>query len=211
MSRARFGSVFAIVAGLLCAPRLGAQNNAPLAVAHDASNNHRGVLRLGDVLADNELRDAVRSGLPLRIRFRVELWKDRLVDELMGAEQWTTVLTFDPLSEEYTVRMRALGNSSKSFPEYDAARAAIEGAYLVSLRPGEKGRFYYIADVAIETLSLSDLDELERWLKGELQPAVTGDRSIPGALGQGARRLFMRVLSLPERRYEVRSGRFRMP
>jgi hypothetical protein len=48
-------------------------------------------------------------------------------------------------------------------------------------------------------------------LKGELQPAVSGDRSLPGAIGQGARRLFIRVLSLPERRLEGRSERFRMP
>jgi len=192
----------------LCARSVPAQS---LSVSHDAANSYRGVLRIRDVLADGELLDAVRSGLPLRLRFRVELWKDRVVDELQGAEQWTTVLTFDPLSEQYVVRTRAFNTTSKSFAIYDEARAAIEGAYLISLRPGGKGRYYYTADLAVETLSLSDLDELERWLKGELGPAVSGDRSIPGALGQGARRLFMRVLSLPERRFEAKSDRFRMP
>jgi hypothetical protein len=189
----------------LCTPDLRAQNSVSLSVTYDAANSYRGVLRLGDVLADGELQEAVRSGLPLRVRFRVELWKDRLVDELRGAEQWTTVLTFDPLSEQYTVRTRAAASSAKAFADYGAAREAIEGAYIVTLRPNGKGRFYYIADVAIETLSLSDLDELERWLKG------AGDQTLPGALGQGARRLFMRVLSLPERRFEVRSDRFRFP
>jgi hypothetical protein len=192
----------------LCARTVAAQS---LSVSHDPANSSRGVLRLRDALDDSELQDAVRSGLPLRIRIRVELWKDRVVDELQGAEQWTTVLTFDPLSEQYLIRTRALSTTAKSYADYDAARGAIEGAYLVSMRPGGKGRYYYTADVSVETLSLSDLDELERWLKGELRPAVSGDRSIPGALGQGARRLFMRVLSLPERRFEVRSERFRMP
>jgi hypothetical protein len=79
------------------------------------------------------------------------------------------------------------------------------------LRPSGTGRFYFTGVVTIETLSLSDLAELERWLKGELQPAVAGDRSLPGALGEGAKRLFMRVLSLPERRFEGRSNRFRLP
>jgi hypothetical protein len=180
-------------------------------MSYDANNNHRGVLRLIDALADSELEAAVRSGLPLRIRFRTEMWKDGIVDDLLGAEQWTTVVTFDPLGEQYVVRTRAVTGSEKSFSDYKTARAAVEGSYMVSLRPTGSGRFYFTGVVTIETLSLSDLAELERWLKGELQPAVSGDRSIPGALGEGAKRLFMRVLSLPERRFEGRSNRFRLP
>ena len=41
------------------------------------------------------------------------------------------------------------------------------------------------------------LEELERWLQGELQPAVSGQRSVPAALGQGAKRLMLRLLDLP--------------
>lgn len=201
-------SLFALLAAVLAVSSLQAQS---VVVSHDAANQQRGVLRLIDALADDELEDAVRSGLPLRARFRVELWKDGAIDNLLGAEQWTTVLTFDPLSEQYVVRTRAPAATARSFADYRSARTAIEGAYLVSLRPTGRGRYYYTAAVDIETLSLSDLDELERWLKGELQPAVSGDRSLPSALGQGARRLFMRVLSLPERRFEGRSDRFRLP
>ena len=180
-------------------------------VSADPANNRRGVLRFVDGLADSELADAVRSGLPLRVRFRVELWKDGLIDDLLGAESWNTVLTFDPLSEKYILRTRVAAGTARAFEDYQSARAAIEGSYLVSLRPAREGRYYYTGVVVVETLSLSDLDELERWLRGELQPAVSGERSIPGALGQGARRLFMRVLSLPERRFEGRSDRFRLP
>lgn len=184
---------------------------APLAVTQDPAASHRGVVRVGDVLEDRELADAVRSGLPIRLRFRVELWKDGFTDDQVGAEEWTTVLTFDPLSELYIVRTRAAAGTAKMFTDYKTARTAIEGQYNLTLRPGREGKYYYTASLDVETLSLSDLDELERWLKGELQPAVSGDRSLPGALGQGARRLFMRVLSLPERRFEARSERFRNP
>lgn len=204
----RLRPLLALLAAFLAASSLQAQS---VVVSHDATNQQRGVLRVIDALADDELEDAVRSGLPLRVRFRVELWKDGAIDDLLGAEQWTTVLTFDPLSEQYVVRTRAATPNARSFADYRTARTAIEGAYLVSLRPTGRGRYYYTAAVDIETLSLSDLDELERWLKGELQPAVSGDRSLPSALGQGARRLFMRVLSLPERRFEGRSDRFRLP
>lgn len=198
-----------IVLALVAAPA-GARAQS-VVVSADAANQHRGVVRLIDVLADDELAAAVRSGLPIRVRFRAELWKDGFIDDMLGAETWTTVLTFDPLSERYVVRTRTTPGQARSFADYSSARAAIEGAYVVSLRPGNAGRYYYTAVIDIETLSLSDLEELERWLKGELQPAVSGDRSIPGALGQGARRLFMRVLSLPERRFEGRSDRFRLP
>lgn len=200
-----------LLVSLLCLITAPVAHAQSIGVSYDAMSQHRGVLRLIDILADEELEDAVRSGLPLRVRFRMELWKDGTLDDLMGAEQWTSVLTFDALSEQYVVRSRPSTGGEKRFNDYRTARTAIEGVYLATLRPSGRGRFYFTAAVDIETLSLSDLDELERWLKGELQPAVSGDRSIPGALGQGARRLFMRVLALPERRFEGRSERFRLP
>lgn len=194
---------------LLSAAPLNGQGS--LTVTHDVNAAHRGVLRVRDILADDELEDAIRSGLPLRVRFRVELWRDAMFDELMATEQWTSVLTFDPLSEVYVVRTRAGSSRARMFADFAAARRLVEATYAVTLRPLKRGRYYYTGSVDIETLSLSDLEELERWLKGELQPAVSGERSITGALGQGARRLFIRVLSLPERRLESRSERFRVP
>jgi hypothetical protein len=193
---------------LLCAGSAAAQSS--LTVGADSAAQ-RGVLRVGDILADDELERAIRSGLPLRVRFKMELWRDALFDELIATEQWTAVLTFDPLSELYIVRTRADAPRARAYTDFTAARALVETTYLVSLRPPRRGRYYYTGSVDIETLSLSDLEELERWLKGELQPAVSGDRSLPGAIGQGARRLFIRVLSLPERRLEARSERFRVP
>ncbi len=200
----RVGILLAVC--LCCASSAYAQH---LSVTPDATAAHRAVLRVRDILTDDELEEAVRSGLPLRMRFLVELWRDAFFDELVATEQWTSVLTYDALSEHYVVRARADARA-RVFPDFAAARAAIETAYALSLRPSRRGRYYYTGALDIETLSLSDLEELERWLKGELQPAVSGDRSIPGALGQGARRLFIRVLSLPERRLEARSDRFRV-
>jgi hypothetical protein len=190
----------------LTATRASAQT---LSVGPDPSAGHRAVLRVRDVLADQELEEAVRSGLPLRMRFLVELWRDAFFDDLVATEQWTAVLTYDALSQQYVVRTRSDARA-RVFPDFASARKAIETAYAVALRPPRRGRYYYTGSLDIETLSLSDLEELERWLKGELQPAVSGDRSIPGAIGQGARRLFIRVLSLPERRLEARSDRFRV-
>jgi hypothetical protein len=79
---------------------------------------------------------------------------------------------------------------------------------LLSSGPTRAGRYYYLAHLEIETLSLSDLEELERWLQGELGPAVGGGRSLTGAVGEGAKRLLIRLLGLPTRRVEARSDRF---
>lgn len=201
--------LFLLVVLVLCVGEAAAQSS--LTVTADPNAAYRGVLRVRDILADDELEDAIRSGLPLRLRFRVELWRDAVFDDLISTEQWTAVLTFDPLSELYVVRTRADAPRARAFTDFAAARAIVETSYVVSLRPQRRGRYYYTGSVDIETLSLSDLQELERWLKGELQPAVSGERSLPGAIGQGARRLFIRVLSLPERRLEARSERFRVP
>ena len=63
--------------------------------------------------------------------------------------------------------------------------------------------------VDVETLSLNDLDEVERWLRGELRPAVRGRRNPGTALGRGLRTLAVRLLGSESRHYEARTGTFR--
>jgi hypothetical protein len=180
-----------------------------LAVYVDAAAGHRAVLRVGAVLDDPALLEVVRSGLPLRLGFRVELWRDGFFDRLVGTEHWTAVLAFDPIDERFLLRDRAAGGQTV-LRSYAAARAALERNYPLPLRPGGPGRFYYRASLEIETLSLSDLEEVEHWLRGELRPAVRGEGSVPSAVAQGAKRLLVRVLRLPTRHFQARSDRFRI-
>ena len=89
-------------------------------------------------------------------------------------------------------------------------RGHIERQHAVTITPRGRGRYYYLASLEMETLALTDLEELEGWLRGELSPAVGGQGSLLGAIGNGAKRLFIRVLGLPARRMEVRSPAFRV-
>jgi len=163
---------------------LAAQAPTP-ALTADATANYQPVLRLDGFFADSDLQKAVESGLPLRLRVRVELWRDRFVDQLAGSQTWSAVLSFNPLEKTFRLRTTGTPAIDRALAAYSDARSALEAPRSFSLRPLSAGRYYYTATIDVETLSLSDLEELERWLQGQLRPAVSGERSIPGAIGDG--------------------------
>lgn len=165
------------------------------------------LVAVGPVLDEPALHDAVRSGLPLRLRFTVELWKDELFDDLEDRQTWSAVLAYEPLERLYLAGDDR-GSALLRFSSYEDARAALERVWTPPLAPTAAGRHYYLVTLEIETLSLSDLEELERWLGGELEPAVRGSGSVPGAVGTGVKRLLIRILDLPARRFVARSTRF---
>jgi len=202
--------LFAVAAFWLAGAAPGATRSpdsqqAQLTVAWDSANG-RATLRVGSVLDSEELERATRSGLPVRMRVRIELWRDGFFDHLEGSEVWNAVLLYEPLERQYILRPPR--GAAERFTDYRTARAALERLYEVSVRPSREGTWYYTATLEIETLSLSDLEELERWLQGELRPAVAGERSVSGAVSEGAKRLLIRLLGLPARRIEARSEKF---
>jgi hypothetical protein len=181
---------------------------AGISVRADTAAGLRPLLRVGAILDNKTLREATASGIPVRVNVRIELWRDGFFDDLAGSRSWNTALLYEPLARRYIVHAVGSDTPPIQFDDYDSARRAVEGERLIDLRPRRTGKYYYTATLVIETLSLSDVQELERWLQGELQPAVSGDRSLPGALGQGVKRLTIRLLRLPTRRLEARSSSF---
>lgn len=192
---------------LAAPPALSVQTDEPLRLELREGG---GVgIRLGDVLAAGGIRNALESGLPVRLEVITELWRDRFFDSQEGREAWQATLWFDPLGETYRVeiRDRPVGLAGSPEDAVDIARAGLRSA----LRPAGPGTFYYLARLRIETLSLSDLEELRRWLRGELGPAVGGDDIVGSAIGRGIRRLFVRALALPALQFEARTARFDGP
>jgi hypothetical protein len=165
------------------------------------------------VLGDTKMQELMRSGFPALLHFKVELWSaSGWLDDLEGSTEWAVVMRYDPLGKSYRVA-RIVGDRVESigqFPDYANAVAAAERAYRAPIRaPRSRDRFYYNAVLDVEVISLSDLDEVERWLRGELRPAVRGQRNPATALTRGVRTLVVRLLGGEKRHYVERSPVFR--
>ena len=170
------------------------------------------LVRVAGVLDRREFRDLLEHNFPLRLRFRVELWTTGgWFDDVRGTSEWELVIRRDPLDHSYQV-VRLVGDQATLLGDFGRRLDAVEAAerpYRVPLLPRRGDRQYYTAKVEIEALSLSDLDEVERWLRGELRPAVRGKRSPLSALREGFSTLLSRVLGGETRHYESRSAKFR--
>ena len=170
------------------------------------------LVRSVGVLSNKQRSDLLRNGFPARLHYRVELWSvGGLVNDLESAVEWNIVVRHDPLDRTFRVsrfagdRVAQLGR----YRELRDAQAAAERAFRVPIVPRRRGRsYYYVVVLDVETLSLTDLDEVERWLKGELRPAVRGRRNPGTALTRGVRTLVVRLLGGDVRRYELRSATF---
>lgn len=167
-------------------------------------------VRLGDLLRDAGLRRALASGLPLRLRLVAELWEDGLFDDQEGSAEWRGTVVYEPLEGRYRIESRGMDTLRTVSPTLQGARRALRRSVRMPLRPPESGRYYYLATLEVETLSLSDLEELQRWLRGDLAPVVSGEREAESAVARGVRRLVVRVLGLPARRARERTPTFRV-
>ncbi len=58
------------------------------------------------------------------------------------------------------------------------------------------------------TLNDTDLEELTRWLKGDVSPALSGGGNVGNALARGAQRVLVRIAGLPHLTLEARSETF---
>ncbi len=203
-------ALVALAAGPLTAqsgPRVELSLPAPSALAVDGP-----VVRAIGMLSSPRLRDLLRNGFPTRLHYRVDLWSTGgWFNDLKRGVEWDVVVRYDPLDKRFRVarivgdRVTVLG----SFDQIGAAEESVERPFEAPIAAPGRGRFYYNAVVEVQTLSLSDLDEVERWLRGEARPVVRGQRNPGTALARGVRTLFVRLLGGDTRAYEVRSSTFR--
>ncbi len=186
------------------APRLS------VTLARDADGTLRPpVVRATGALVGGAFGGALHDGFPVRYHFRLELRRSGriLPDRLEGDVEWYAVVLLDPLTEEYDL-VRS-GGSEEHFPSAPDVERALATAFTVDLMPRGRDQYYYLGTLEIESLSLSELDEAERWLSGEFGPALARRGDVGEALGRGVRRLLVRLSGLPRLRLESRSAFFR--
>lgn len=192
---------------------LSAQTRPEVVVVPPTLTSPAGVSVRG-VLADNAFDELMRNGFPMRIHVRAELWRTRsFLDEVITDIEWDIIVRFDNFDSVYEV-LRVTGDSVVQLGAYrklQDARAASELSYAATRLTPPRGRESYIGVRAdVQTIELSDLDELQRWLKGEARPAIQGKKNPGTAITRGLRSLGSRLLGAEVRHLEGRTKPFKL-
>ena len=192
------------LAAALSAPA-GAQRRVQLDVGVPSQATPVVVTATG-LFGDPDMRELVRSGFPASLRYRLELWRaGGLFNDLEGTHEWELIVQYDPSGQRYRVVRREGGRLEDmgSFATLSTAQAMLERPLKITLAPQRQARRYYYNFVLdISALSVSDMDQLERWLRG-----VRGGTAA-GAIGSGMRTLMLRMLGGENQHYERRSSTF---
>lgn len=172
------------------------------------------IVRATGVLGDRTIRELLDHGFPARIRFRTELWSTAgWFDNMIRFVQWDIGVYYEPISKRYHV-VRAIGDTAVSlgvFNGYAEAIAEVERPYRPAIKASSnRSTQYYNVILTLEMVSVSDLDELQRWVSGDLRPTVRGQRNPGTALSRGARTLLSRLLGGERRTLESRGRTFRV-
>ena len=186
-----------------------------VALAEDStsSGSRDPVLWARDLGSDDRWSSMLRSGFPIRMHFRVELWRDRDVwfDALERQVEWDIVVRREPLLDQYTVNtITPAAVGERRYATLGALTSALEYAYRITIGPAEPGDYYYAGVLGLATLSDTDLEELDRFLRGDLGSAASGGENLGDAVSRGAKRLLLRLAGLPSLRLEARSERFKV-
>ena len=176
------------------------------------SGSRAPIVRSENMLGGNSRwLSALRSGLPVRLHYRVEVWRSRgaWFDTFERQSEWDLLVRHEPLLDQYTLlTFVGAARQERRYATIDALGAALAFAYQVNVRPTEEGRYYYTASLQVSTLSDSDLDELERFLAGDLERREDRGENLGDALGREATRFLLRLAGLPSLRLEARSQHF---
>lgn len=200
----RAGAAFLILVG--AAP--AAAQTPALTVIHQG--NVARVQTTG-LLADGKFLGLMRSGFPLRLHYRLELWRARSgwFDQHVNDASWDAVARHDPLADDF-VLIRT-GGTVKRYGSGEDLERAFEIPYRVPFKVRGPGNFYFLCVLEATTLNDTDLEELTRWLKGDVSPTVSGGGDVGGALARGAQRLLVRIAGLPRLTLEARSETYNPP
>ncbi len=212
--------LFALLLGVAGARQLLAQPQPAIFVRAPVTDSVAYVgpsVRVVGVLADKDVRELLHAGFPARLHFRTELWQARRgFDRLLRTVEWDVVVRFDAFEGNYemvrvvrdTIVPFAAAAPGTRYRTINEVTTQIELPFRVGIVAVPATRQYYHVVLELEMLSVSDLDELRRWVSGDLSSAVRGQRNPGTALSRGARTLLSRLLGGERRTLEGNSAVF---
>jgi hypothetical protein len=167
------------------------------------------------LLADAKTRELLRNGFPARIHYRLELWSKGGFggDDRADFTEWDVLVAYDPTSQLYNVRRHTVVDGGANgvsenfggFSSLSAAEVQFGRPYRAAIHPNRAGSFYYNLSVDVQTLTVSDLDALEQWLRGSSAPRRS---NVFRGIWSGIGTLVSRILGGDKRKYEQRSDVF---
>lgn len=170
-------------------------------------------VRTVGVLAAGRTAKLIQNGFPARLHYKLERWAaGTFVNHIKTTAEWEFIIQYDPLGKTYKL-IRATNRNATLLGEYtdlEDADAKLAEPYPAPISPPKRGeKSYYTLSLTVEAMSLSDLDEVQRWLRGELRPAVRGRRNPGAAVSTGLRTLVVRILGGERVVYQASTGVFR--
>jgi len=217
--RAALRVVLAVVLLLLRGNALHAQRAPTLEIRLPPADQ---LTRMGplviasDMLSSPRSREPLAAGFPARFHFVVTLWSEGGLfgNTVERRAEYEVLVRYLAMEKKYEVaqlvndRVFSLGKFDR-VEDAEGAIARPTPAPITALR--SKKRLYYRVTLDVSILGASDLDEVNRWLKGELEPAIHGERDPGTALTRSLRRLASRVLGGDSRHDDARTPTFLVP
>jgi hypothetical protein len=168
-----------------------------------------------DMLSSARARDPLANGFPARFHFVVELWTEGgLTNQIVRRAEYDVVVALNVVEKKYEV-VQSVNDHLLSLGKFDRiedAEGAVARPTRVPIRAMASSKaFYYRVTLDVQILGASDLDEVNRWLKGELKPAIQGERNPGTAFTRSLRMLASRLLGGETREFEAATPAFRVP
>ena len=167
-------------------------------------------VQVRSLFADPDWADALDQSFPIRLTFRMEIWRSRdgWIDEFQRATEWSTVIQYEPLQDQYRVTELLLsGPVETRFQTRDELARWSGITREVDALPVGAGSFYYDVKLRISALSDEDMEEIEQFLAGG---QATPSRPERSSIGRSFRRFLLRLAGLPGEELTVRTERFRV-
>ena len=165
-----------------------------------------------NMLSSSSAREPLAAGFPARFHFLVTLWSEgALGNNIERRAEYDVLVRYAAMEQKYEVVQVVHDDTLQlgRFTRVEDAEAAIGRPMRAPITAfPSRHRMYYRVTLDVEILGASDLDEVNRWRKGDLEPAIHGERDPGTALARSIRRLASRLLGGDSRQFEAVSPAF---